>query len=118
MAFIAYLLGVLLTKWEINHQQQRIRMCFPLTRKAVVKDLCRYLGGFHSTVVTDNKAYLVYELGSKAGLQRLRQMIQRGYTTIPSGIAANMLDWSTATLQKLSRRRKARRLAQRQARSV
>jgi hypothetical protein len=118
MAFIAYLLGVLLTKWEIDHGRRGIKLYFPLTRKAVVKDLKAGLGGFSYTVVTASRSYLIYELSSRKDLLRLLWVVRRCSTTIPPSVATKMIDWLTTTLQRLSRRRKIRRVIRRPARSV
>lgn len=68
-----YLLGVISSKWWINHSKKRIRVYLPESKRYIAQALKREWGGTVSAVRRPNHLGVMWQVTSKRSLRKIKE---------------------------------------------
>ena len=80
---ITFLLGVIASKWCINHRRKRIRVSFPLTKRYLADQLKLHFGGTIYKVNQTHQISVTWEITSTKSFNRLYKAAQQNSTGLP-----------------------------------
>lgn len=83
---ICFLLGVLSSKWFINHNRKRIRVHLPESKRTLAETLQKRFGGTITTVKRKNQSGVSWQATSDTSLRKIKQAVQLAKHGLPDDV--------------------------------
>lgn len=93
---ICFLLGVVATKWWINHSHQRVRVHLPESKRHLARELKGLFGGTVHVIKRPGKQGVTWQITSKESFALLEKAVRR----VSDGLPDEFLKAMTAFLER------------------